>query len=103
MKRSIYLIENENDGLIKIGIGKNPKLRIKQLSTGSTSKLSLLFHIESDFASKIENILHRIYSDRRKNGEWFDLQGIDLLHIEKQIFIAEQNLKYLELQGNPFI
>ena len=103
MKRFIYLIENEDNGYIKIGIGVNPNQRIKALQTGSTGKLKLLYKKEVQFASKIESVLHRQYKEQRISGEWFDLYGFDLKDIYYQIDVTEKNFIMLKEYDNPFI
>lgn len=84
-KGYVYLIStsdvdvNEDKLYYKIGITKNnPKLRVKQLSTGSAAKLILLREYESMEYKKIERILHRDFGSKRKEGEWFDLTDEDI-------------------------
>lgn len=103
MRRCIYLIENEDNKHIKIGIGKNPKQRIKQLQTGSSAKLKLLYQREVEFASKVESMLHIDYLDYRVHGEWFSLEGFDFQDIDNKITLYEKNFIALKSGNNPFI
>jgi len=103
MKRSIYLILNEETGHIKIGIGKSPEKRIKQLQTGSSVKLKLLYQREVEHASKVERNLHFLYSMYRLEGEWFDIPNISFKEIDDKITIYENNYKLLSQLENPFI
>ena len=102
-KRFIYLIQNEDDLYIKIGIGVKPKTRVKTLTTGSTANLKIIYQKEVDFAPKIETCLHRIFASKRRKGEWFDLSEDDIEMIDKEIVLCEKNFLFLEEQGNPFI
>jgi hypothetical protein len=103
MKRFVYLIKNEDNGYIKIGIGKNVEQRIKSLQTGSTAKLRIIYKKEVQFASKIESLLHRRYENFRVHGEWFDINEELMEEIDKQISITENSYKILSELENPFI
>jgi hypothetical protein len=76
MVYNIYLISSEyNDGkFYKIGWTKrNPKIRLKELKTANSQDLNIEYVFPSKFGPKIEKNLHRKYSDKRCNGEWFEL------------------------------
>ena len=103
MKRSIYLILNEETGHIKIGIGKNPEKRVKQLQTGSSAKLTILYQREVEYASKIERNLHEDYKFYRLEGEWFEMPILSFSEIDDKITLYENNFKTLNEQNNPFI
>jgi hypothetical protein len=94
---------NEDNGFIKVGIGKNPKQRMKALQTGSTAKLKIIYEREVEFASKIENVLHRHFKEQQVHGEWFDLFGVDINDIDKQIESSEKNFILLKEYENPFV
>lgn len=101
MRRSIYLIVNEDTGHVKIGIGKNPANRLQQLQTGNSAKLILAYSREIYHASKVERNLHSFYQEHRLTGEWFDLP-IDIFpEIDKKITLYESN--FIALQDSPFI
>ena len=75
----VYLIESIDAGTCKIGITKNdPNKRLKQLSTGNDSPLILVSTFKTDNYRKLESWLHRKYSDKRLNGEWFMLSEEDI-------------------------
>ena len=103
MKRYIYLIRNDDNGALKIGIGLNPQKRIKQLSTGSTSKLTLIYERICEHASKVERNLHIDYQDFRLNGEWFELPIISIKEIDDKVTLYEKNFIALSEAGNPFL
>ena len=57
---------------IKIGISKNPNLRMKELSTGSGDVIHLVAIWKTkDDAAYVENYLHKTFKQYRVNGEWF--------------------------------
>lgn len=109
-KGYIYLIsttdidDNDNEGKLyyKIGITKNnPKLRVKQLSTGSAAKLILLREYESVEYKKIERMLHRDFGGKRKEGEWFDLTDEDIFGFIDKCKEADDIIGFLK-ENNPF-
>lgn len=70
----VYFILNKNDNTVKIGYTKNnPIKRLKQLQTGSSNNLELLYYFNVDSIAT-EKYLHRYFDfDRvRDNGEWFN-------------------------------
>lgn len=67
--RSVYFIQAETHGLIKIGVG-SPTSRLQQIQGMSPVPLRLLGHIDLG-GSKLEGRLHRLFADARSHGEWF--------------------------------
>ena len=102
MKRSIYLILNEDNGHIKVGISKNPKSRLKQLQTGSSAKLTILYQRVVEHASKIESNLHHDYQFQKVNLEWFDLSESIIDEIDRKITKYESNFILLEKENYFF-
>ena len=97
----IYIIGNKNQEqiisdnncsetgskiLVKVGVSRNPEKRVKQLQTGNSDSLFLLFTEEFECSRKdllqIESKLHRGLSHicSKKTGEWFE---VDTTNIEK--------------------
>lgn len=66
----IYIITNGT--YFKIGFSKNPERRVKQLQTGNSDKLSLLYSVKIDIApiKVIETIVHRQFP-HKISGEWY--------------------------------
>lgn len=66
----VYFMVTSNR--IKIGISKNPNLRMKELSTGSGDVIHLVAVWKTmDDAAYVENHLHKTFKQYRVNGEWF--------------------------------
>lgn len=89
------------EGYYKIGISKNPKKRLKQLQTGSSSDLQLIDTYKTSRYSIIEKSLHRIYSHGLKRGEWFDLNIEEVNNFKNNCKIFEKNIELIE-QNNDF-
>ena len=67
----VYFIRAEGTGSIKIGFSTNhPSIRLKELQTGSPSKLELLTFYEG--SEKDEKKLHHEFAEDRGIGEWFE-------------------------------
>lgn len=71
----IYIAIDPNNGLIKIGRTRNKaKRRISSLNVGRTEKILEYEYFNCKDTLKAEKNIHKIFSDVRKNGEWFDVK-----------------------------
>ena len=94
----IYLIKNTAESYYKIGVAKTPQTRLSQLQTGNSDKLVIIEAYETDYAHKIERILHRNYSHLKKEGEWFNFSIV-----EEQKFLNDcQRIEKMLGQMNEF-
>lgn len=71
----IYVIQEEVSKAFKIGISKNPEVRLKQLQTGNSSKLSLIYKAKANNRFKDELELHKLFEEYKLQGEWFQLNN----------------------------
>ena len=77
MKKFLYLIQHKNlSEYTKIGYTTDIEKRIKSLQTASPTGINLIYLVESDYAFKMEQALHKRYSS--KNLEWFKLSDNDI-------------------------
>ena len=76
----------------KIGISKNPKKRVKQLQTGNSHKIKLIFFEEVKEAKKAETIIHNFLKDSGNHisGEWFSLTDNQVIVIAKNLLTLEK-------------
>lgn len=87
-KGLVYLIENLFDGNYKIGYTEgNVEERRKQLLTGSSQELSVIFVFPTNYPQKLEKYLHRVFRHKHHRGEWFNL---DAEHVSSFIPTCEQ-------------
>jgi len=71
-----YLIKNNHTKLYKIGYSKNPKHRERTLQSQEPSiKMVKIWN------KNIERKLHKLYSEYRVRGEWFNLTPIQVKYI----------------------
>lgn len=74
---NIYFIEDEI-GNIKIGVSKHPNKRKKELQTGSSFSLKVIYIIEN-IPFSFEKHIHKICEKYKINGEWFTSNVINHL------------------------
>ena len=89
----------------KIGYSRNDstlKKRIKAIQTGNSGKCTICEKFLSNHGRKVETTLHNIYSFKRKEGEWFDLDIVDITKFIETCETIEKNFDLLEKYENPF-
>ena len=86
--RYLYLIKIEGQDLYKIGITNDLNIRQRQLQTGNPFFLNYVFAIEADLndyfgreIAYLEKFLHKNYSERKVQKEWFRLTKLDVCKI----------------------
>lgn len=100
----VYIVKIESEDKYKIGFTKRKlEERIKGLQTGCPYNIIPIFEFDSKYATKLESYLHRSFSDKRLEGEWFSLTDKDLDNIEHKCEMFEKNMNTLSEQDNPFI
>ena len=99
----VYLIgENDKDGRYKIGSTRSNDLnkRLKQLQTGSSSKLYVKDYYETNNPFKLEKMLHNHFKSCNLIGEWFELSE---RNVEDFKGICDNKIMIIEsLKNNPF-
>lgn len=76
-------------GFYKIGRCKNVENRMRMVSPKLPHHVELVLHIKVPNMMKLEAELHRLFKDKRGNGEWFRLSAPDLLCIAAYKKLAE--------------
>lgn len=99
----VYLIQSLENNTYKIGMSKNPNMRVKQLQTGNSSELKLIESYQSKHASKIEKTLQRKYSSKKRKGEWFEFSIENEVTFANECKQIEDNINFLIENGNVFI
>ena len=85
MNSYVYVITNGTD--YKIGKADNVEVRVKQLQTGSSSKLDIVYKIECyGNAYVMESLLHKKFSTFRGIGEWFTLDRYALAQLDMLVY-----------------
>lgn len=93
----VYLIYDENNDAYKIGVtrSKNSK-RLKQLQTGNSTKLDVLYLHETKYPFRLETMLHSYYINHRINGEWYKIDDVEdykkrCIDFDKSIDLLKEN------------
>lgn len=73
----------------KIGVAKDPFVRLKSLQTGNKNQLSIIFTEQKNNAYKVEKYLHARFSKHRMSGEWFT--GITLRDIRVELLLCTEH------------
>lgn len=98
----VYLINQSDSSLYKIGLSENPNKRRKQLQTANGVQLDLIKQFKTEFGFKLEKSLHRHFKPKQTIGEFFDLEDKDVSEFETICERIEKNLKYLK-ENNSYI
>jgi len=83
MSEYVYIIMNTGfTNICKIGISKNPKQRLRNLQTGNSNKLKLIFILlvnKNIKSSAVELVIHNYFKEKNLwiQGEWFEFQNED--------------------------
>lgn len=75
----IYILKSGD--LYKIGQSAKPRKRLRQLRTGSSLPIEVVYTMRTPHYKFVEKILHNRLADKRVRGEWFALSETDLQYI----------------------
>lgn len=96
---SIYVIQEEGDEALKIGIAHEPQRRLGAVQTGNARQLYLMFDREfhtKDYARKVEYMAHTLLKGCRREGEWFSTTlELATKTVEDAIFYTDKFLSRL--------
>lgn len=97
----VYLIEDNNNQTYKIGVTKNLVYnRLKKLQTGNSNKLNIISYFYSEYPFRLEKMLHNYFKEKRTNGEWFNLNNVDIICFSD---LCNKYTNYINcLLENPF-
>lgn len=74
-----YLMYSEGSNICKIGRAKDWKARLAQINTSSPTKYMCYGIIKAN----IEKDLHKIFAEKRMNGEWFSVHPEEVIEYIK--------------------
>jgi len=99
----VYLLSEEGDNLrYKIGFTKNSTLkRIKQLQTGNSDPIVVVYTYKTLNYKKLEHMLHAYYGTKNRRLEWFDLTDDEVLGFLDKCLEFDKLIDYLK-DNNPF-
>lgn len=98
-----YLMEDTRNGLMKIGKSRNPVVREKTLQSEASS---VILRIAVPADNEFESELHSQFHHKRRRGEWFDLDALDIKFVVERLLThgdAERTITSPEWIGNIFL
>ena len=101
--KSIYVIENDK-GYVKIGCSKNTTERIKIIKRiGAQEILNVYVTEPCSNPYFIENEMHKLYSNKRIQGEWFDVNFNECSKKLSDIFLKYAEFIEKDVKGTKLI
>lgn len=82
----VYLAARAADKCFKIGCTGNIANRMSMLAQEHAG-FEILHKIETNNARRLESEFHEMFADKRRDGEWFELTGVDM---HKIVFMNEK-------------
>lgn len=103
----VYVMRNEELGIIKIGISRNVWARRTSLACCSGCKITVIYTTKpiKNYA-EIERMAHNIfYKQRRPHGEWFDVNEKEVIDYLKWVVDDKQvhPIAKMYLEGVPVL
>lgn len=77
----VYVVKSPT-GAYKIGKSKDPDNRLRTFSVKLPFEVEYVCVIPTDDMNGLERDLHSRFSDKRENGEWFNLTDTDIQYIK---------------------
>lgn len=73
----VYVVKCAGQDIAKIGCTKNVKTRMNTIKTYCPYPIHLYRSYEVNSPARLEEIMHDLFSEKRMNGEWFNLVNKD--------------------------
>ena len=81
----VYLINQDDSKMYKIGITNNVKRRLSGIQTANPNPLTLIHSGRVNNAKELEKQLHQHFKKQKINREWFNLDSPDVKYVIRQI------------------
>jgi hypothetical protein len=82
MTAKVYVMQGRD--CVKVGFSKNPQARRVSLQSRNTGVLSVAAEFPVDDARAVESAAHKMLSERRLEGEWFDASVDEAVAVIRQ-------------------
>ena len=92
-KSYLYIMHDDSNNNIKIGVTNNIDRRLSELQTASAGALNMMYiSPKCDNAYEIERKVHDHFSAYRKNGEWFSVAPYLVIAYIESLFDTTERL-----------
>jgi len=104
-KQLVYIMAEGYSDNYKIGISANPEKRRRELQTGCSKEIRILFtcKIDDNIVSRdVETVIHKFLKEKGKwiRGEWFRLTKDQVVNIAKCLLKVGENAKNSQSRGS---
>lgn len=80
----VYFIRAENTGYVKIGRTGDLIIRLQTLERDYNTKIEVIHYISTYDTVTLEKTMHKLFADKRVEGEWFNLSDNDIARIKAE-------------------
>lgn len=99
--KCVYVMHNTDFDLVKIGISNKPKKRASQIRAATGCEIIMLEHTYPlSNAEDIERWLHIEFEEKRRRGEWFDIDGLYVCEFIKTLPLVHDEFTEMYLRGD---
>ena len=81
----VYLMNQEESHMYKIGVTNNVSKRLSSIQTSNPNPVSLVFAGKVENPRKLEKELHRHFKSQQITREWFELSNSDIDYVKQAI------------------
>lgn len=99
----VYLIQQGDSDLYKIGVSKNINKRKSSLQTANPLNLKIIDSHLTENSFKVESIMHKKWNLYKQKGEWFQLTQENIKEFRLLCEQIDNYLKILKEEENPFV
>lgn len=99
--KDVYLICDAKNNTYKIGVSKNVDKRLKQLQTGNSNDLHIVYKIRTEYPFILESMLHKHFNSDNEKNEWFSLTNEEVVEFNETCEKLINSIKILK-ESNPY-
>lgn len=94
----VYIVNIRRTNKSKIGITNNISRRLKEFKTANPDTIDLFYFLSTKLPRLVEWRIHEILSEKKVEGEWFDIEKLEDIHsaiaeVSKEYAIEIYNIK----------
>ena len=79
----VYIIKAPPKEVYKIGYTRDVETRLKDLQVANANELEIVHMFETEKALLAEQLLHKLFENKRVRGEWYQLDSFDIAFLSR--------------------